>query len=151
MAKERGVQAVALNIHPASGVLSHEDCFGDLKAALGFNLKEVEAISLQEIMRNEETKRLFAKFCLEPLGADVMWVDWQQGESWALLYDPAGGERGGARSEDGGAGGKNDLVVPASATTGTVAAELNKEEPPAPPSSGRAPACYGRVERIEPR
>eukprot|EP00392_Amoebophrya_sp_AT5.2_P009097 g9125.t1 len=92
--KELGVQAVAVNVHPASGVLRGEDCFGRLRERLTDHSRELELqehFPLPLLMSTEANRRAFGEECLQPLGVDVWWIDWQQGEDLRLVLTTSSG------------------------------------------------------------
>ncbi|WP_067778615.1 glycoside hydrolase family 31 protein [Actinomyces vulturis] len=76
---ERGMQ-VALNVHPASGIRAHEECFENVCEAMGINPDSTTAIPCD--LTNPDFVRAYLEQVHHPLedqGVDLWWLDWQQG------------------------------------------------------------------------
>lgn len=70
---------VALNLHPADGVDSSEDMFGEMCADLGLSPGSTSRIPWQ-LEKKDFTKSFFKRVIhpMEKMGVDFWWLDWQQ-------------------------------------------------------------------------
>ncbi len=76
---------VSLNVHPAEGVLSHEEAYEEMAAALGMDTKRREPIAFN--ISDPEFLEAYFQYLHAPneeMGVDFWWVDWQQGEKSGL-------------------------------------------------------------------
>jgi hypothetical protein len=73
----------ALNLHPASGILPHEEAFEEIAKILGYDARTTKEIPWQAT--NQTFMKPFMDIVigkLEKDGVDFFWLDWQQGEDW---------------------------------------------------------------------
>lgn len=76
---KRGLK-IALNLHPAEGVHSHEEAFPAMASALGQDPSEGKPIAFDITDRNfTEAYFKYLHHPLEDQGVDFWWMDWQQG------------------------------------------------------------------------
>ena len=72
---------ITLNVHPAEGVRSYEDCYAKMAKALGYDVDKKETIPFDPT-DNEFLEAYFEyiHYPNERDGVDFWWIDWQQGE-----------------------------------------------------------------------
>jgi alpha-glucosidase (family GH31 glycosyl hydrolase) len=72
---------VTLNLHPAQGVGSHEECFNRIAESMGIDPKSVDRIPF-DCTDPKYMKSYFEALHhpFEKKGVDFWWIDWQQGK-----------------------------------------------------------------------
>jgi alpha-glucosidase (family GH31 glycosyl hydrolase) len=84
---------ITLNLHPASGVRSFEDCYVNTCKALGKDASKGEPIAFD--VADQAFMTAYIQQALRPLAPDFWWIDWQQShcasksdydELWMLNY-----------------------------------------------------------------
>lgn len=76
---ERGLR-VTLNLHPAEGIRSFEECYPAVAAAMGVDPASGQAIEFD--LTDGAFRRAYFELVHHPLeaeGVDFWWIDWQQG------------------------------------------------------------------------
>ena len=76
--KKEGI-AITLNDHPADGVRSNEDCYGEFARLMGLDAEKGENIPF--LCGDKKYMDAFFASALEPnekMGIDFWWLDWQQ-------------------------------------------------------------------------
>ena len=70
---------ISLNLHPAQGVYSDEDCFAGIARDMGLDKDTVKSIPWQ-LEHTGFKKAFFSHFIrpMEKMGVDFWWLDWQQ-------------------------------------------------------------------------
>jgi len=75
----------SLNLHPAEGIHSHEECYPLALQALGLDPQTNQPIPFE--LSDPYFMRVYFDVVLKPLrddGVDFWWLDWQQGDQSAL-------------------------------------------------------------------
>ncbi|NLL76042.1 MAG: DUF5110 domain-containing protein [Clostridiales bacterium] len=76
---------VSLNVHPAEGVLAHEEAYEQMADALGVDTKRCEPIAFN--ISDPQFIEAYFKYLHAPnemMGVNFWWIDWQQGEKCGL-------------------------------------------------------------------
>ncbi|MCI5648777.1 MAG: glycoside hydrolase family 31 protein [Fusicatenibacter sp.] len=76
---DRGMK-VTLNLHPADGIRSYEECYPRMAKRLGWDISEEEPVNF-DIADPDFTEAYFEEVLhpMEKEGVDFWWIDWQQG------------------------------------------------------------------------
>ena len=72
----------ALNVHPASGIHPHEQCYKTMGEAMGVDVENGEPVAFD--ITDPKFIDAYFKFVNHPLedeGVDFWWLDWQQGNT----------------------------------------------------------------------
>lgn len=72
--------AVSLNVHPANGVMPHEEMYAEMARTLGVNAQNDEAIHFD--FTNPKFIEAYFAYLHHPnedMGVDFWWIDWQSG------------------------------------------------------------------------
>ena len=82
-------QKIALNLHPAQGVRSHEEMYPQMAEACGIDPASKAHIPLN-VLSQEFMEKYFdiLHHPYEEDGVDFWWMDWQQGKDYWWIHEP---------------------------------------------------------------